>query len=454
MNLFSFSKPKRTLINLLFILGLISIFITSLAVTSVVLWNYYPDIFAKIDKMIPNYYHKKIKFLYSVVSDSNNEEERYQYYHKLYEKLTDTSTLSKYYHFRQESAGYLINYYIDKGQLSQAMEIAEKWEKNYPYDFSAKFAYIRTLSQIDHNLSSSYYKKLYEKHRDIVEVSNGYISYLIEQKQYNRALNVARKNSKTAQQNATFQVFYNDDKEGFSESQSIKYSAGNYTIIDNVHHLNLSKKMTRFNGLRFDLDSLAIGTVISDVNTSLSPLRLKEELIISGTKHLKKIKSNKYQITGLDPYFVFELPESINHYQGKLDIKFSVKIYQGSYQLNDILSSNEWQLSTINKKKSYPFSLNNINNSYTAKRQIDSTMTSKVRIDWPSLQSLKIKNFKLVLNEQYEYDKKDIMSQNSIESLADSLMIAADNPYIVIDLKKSLDIKQFKIDIDFDNTIK
>ncbi len=104
MKIFIFTKPKQTIINILFVIGLISLLISFLAIGTVVVWKYYPKTVDKIDKMIPDFYGDNIKELYKKAKKSKQDKERFKYFSKLYNELENISTLNKYYTYRQESA--------------------------------------------------------------------------------------------------------------------------------------------------------------------------------------------------------------------------------------------------------------------------------------------------------------------------------------------------------------
>ena len=178
MRIFFKNKPKKTVLNILYILGIISIFINILVLFTFILWRDYPNIVSKIDRVTPVYYVYKIKGLEFISNNSPFDKLTYFFKSQLYEELKEISILHKYYDVRQKTAIYLIDYNIKSKNLKKALKIAKDWETQYPYDFSGKFKYIEVLHLVDTNQSLQYYKNLYSKYSDIEEVEDGYKRYL------------------------------------------------------------------------------------------------------------------------------------------------------------------------------------------------------------------------------------------------------------------------------------
>jgi len=178
MQFFIKNKPKKTILNILYLLGIISILINILAISIFSLWRYYPNFISKIDRLTPVYYVYKIKGLQWICNNSPSDKLTYFFKRQLYEELKDISILHKFYAVRQEITNYLIDYNIKNKNIEQALKIAKDWEKRYPYDFLGKFKYIDVLYLVDVNQSFNYYKKLYKEHSDIKEVADGYKLYL------------------------------------------------------------------------------------------------------------------------------------------------------------------------------------------------------------------------------------------------------------------------------------
>jgi len=178
MKIFIKNKPKKTVLNMLYILGIMGILINILALSTFVLWIDYPNTVSKIDRAIPIYYVYKVKALQLISKKSPSNGLRYFFKIQLYKELKEISILHKYYNLRQEVAVYLIDYNIKNKNLEKALEIAEDWERRYPYDFFGKSKYIEVLYLVDRDKLNRYYKKLYHRYGDIKEIEDGYKLYL------------------------------------------------------------------------------------------------------------------------------------------------------------------------------------------------------------------------------------------------------------------------------------
>jgi len=448
MKIFIFNKPKQTIINILFIMGLVSLFVSILAIGTVVLWKYYPDTVNKIDKMIPDFYGDKIKSLYKKAKEEKDSSKKLEYFSELYDELEDVSTLNKYYTYRQESAKWLIDYYIKNDDKQKAFKIAKEWKKNYPYDFVGKFTYIDVSSLVDKNLSSTYMDELYKKHNDIREVVDKYMSYQLKDKEYNKALEAFRTAKFELKNSVRFQIYYKDKTKSFSENQSVKYSDLDYTLKDNIYYLKFKTNFKSFNGIRVDIDTLPMGTFVSDVTLSIN----QDKIQIKNTNQLASSK-NGYEIIGDDPYFIFDILSKFTNYQGFLDIEFRCKIKRNNVVEKQILQNSEWQLffdkgNGFNEKDSSHFSLEKDNNQFVSNDNVDFQNVSKIRLDFPSLKGLKINDFKIIINQNLVLTKKNITQSNNVK-INKSLMITGIDPYIVINIDNQININDIRVDIDF-----
>jgi len=444
-----FYRPKYTIYNILFLIGLLSLFMSFLALGTVILWKYYPKTIDEIERLIPDLYGNNIKSLYKSAQESENKEEEFKNYFQLYSELENVSRLNKYYNYRRISAKYLISYYLVHKQNNKAFKIAEKWERNYPNDFDGKFVYIDVSSKIDRNISNTYIKNLYNKHSDIQEVKDLYVTYLLEHNDYNKALRVSKSNDILNQKYADFQVFYIDNTKSFSGKQSIVYSKNNFNFSQGVYSLSLNKKFTNFKGLRIDIDSIANGTSISKISLTIN----RKKIDIENLNDLENIKDNQYKKIGIDPYFVFNIPKQFQNYSGILNISFSCEILRYN-SINKILQNGEWQFFAntgkgFNEKESIQFKLKN-GDKFTSNTIVDFKDSSNIRLDFPFIKGLYIDDFEIIINnDKTAYSKKDIISANGIKRTEKYLAIDNNDPFVIINLREKTDIKNLKIQVIF-----
>ena len=447
---FIFKRPKRTIINILFIISLVSLFISFLATGTVILWKYYPKTVVKIDKIIPDFYGDNIRYLYKKAKESKIEEESFAYFSKLYNELEDISTLNKYYRYRQESAKWLIQYYQNQKKNNEALKIAKKWEQNYPYDFIGKFAYLDTLFNLDKNTSAAYIEKLFTKHQDIQEVKDKYITYLFKHNNYNKALKLSLKEDMLLQSKAKFKIFYRDSLKGFSEKQSVKYRENDYEFSQGVYSLEFNKKFNKLKGLRIDIDSIARGTIVSEVQVIIN----ENKIDIANVNQLVNTEKRGYKVIGDDPYFIFTIPKQLQNYSGELNLSFTCKVSKSNIVSSKVLQNNEWQFfvdsgKDFNAEDSIHFTLSKDSNRFISNIGVDFKSVSKIRLDFPLLKGLNIDDFKIILNDESLYTKKDIIFTNGIKRVEKYLLIEDNDPSVTIKLRKQLDIKNIKIQVIF-----
>ncbi len=445
MKIFIFKQPKKTILNILFILGITSLVIAFLAIGTVVLWMYYPKTVNKIDKIIPDFYGANIKKLYKKAKESTNEKDSYKYFTELYNTLEEISALNKYYIYRQESSKYLINYYLKK-DYQKALRISSKWEKNYPSDFVAKFNYPYILYKINKIKSLKYFNDLYNKYKDIPDVKNQYIKFLIVHKMYDLAFNIHIMQNEYIDVKPSFQIFYIDNKKNVSEKQSIIFNQNNYNVKDLNYILKFKKEFKEFNYIRLDFDNFS-NKEIKDIKLSINEINLT----IAGINDIKYTSSNRYKIIGEDPYIVFIIPKKLKNFKGILSIKSIIEADEPQSDIYKILNNKEWQIFT---SKNNIFTENNsikftLNKEFKSSIKKHLNISTQVRIDFPSYFGLKIKDLKININDKIKLNKKDITSVNNIEYHQNKLKIVGDDPFIVIDLYDKIDIKEIDINILF-----
>lgn len=453
MSFVSFDKPKKTILNLLFFTGILSLIISIFAVLSLVIWTYFPAIVMQIDKQIPDYYGERIQSLYVQAENSVDTAQQYYYFSELYEALEDVSVLNKYYSYRQKAAKFLINYYLQNNRVNQAMLIAEKWGKSYPYDFTGKFMYARVLSLTDNNKAHAYYQKLYLKHKDIKDVREAYIHFLMDEKKYNLAIQKAGYNQEFFQKHAFFQVFYNDNEPGFSQKQSLQYKNIKYDEVNKSYHIKLSRTFEKFKSIRLDIDKVQEGSWLSDINVSVRDGRFNELLDVHRIYDLKQYAEGVYSIEGDDPYFVFNLGDRLKNYAGKLDILFSLKI-QGKSPINKILQHPDWQLSFgkgqgFDKKEPFHLKLRENTNYFIANSNIAEKGVKRVRLAFPGLLNLRIDDIEIILNEKELLNKDNISLLHDIKIEKGQLVIIGSEPFVILEIKRNIDINKLTANIIF-----
>ena len=433
MKIINFKKPKKTIINILIVISVISIIINLLALASYTLWSISPKTVSKIDSNIPDYYSEDINKLYSNFKNPKNKEEKIKYAHSLYEELKDISTLNKFYKYRQEVSKFLINYY-KKSDISQSAIISKKWEQEHPHDFDAKFIYFDILTKTDSNETLNYIESLYTNYPDIKKVKTTFIDYLIDTKRYNKALYVEFENNDMFLDDIRFQIFYLDDTKNFSEQQSVDFRK---PVYDDIYHISFNKTFKSLNGIRVDIDSLMNGSIVSNVKLSINNIVTD----ISSINHLKKLQNDKYEIIGNDPFFIFDIPKELKNYSGDVKIDFFSNIEKSDKVTSTIL--NNWKL--LLDKNTLDIRLKKEDSSFVFVDDSNYTNISDIKLLLPPLEGLKIDNLYLKINDTL-YNLKEIQGISDINK---TLVVSNKTPSIVIDTKEKIDINKISLKINF-----
>ncbi len=454
MKIFIFKKPKQTILNILYMVTGVSLFISILAVGIVILWKEYPQTVSKIDKMIPDFYGDNIKSLYKKAKNVKDEKEIFQYFSKLHNELKDISTLNKYYSYKSETIQYLIDYYTRIKKLDKAIRIATKWKNTHPYDFNAKFKYLDVLNINNKHEAKKYIDKLYNRYPDIQEVVSRKISFLVENGNINEAVLIESKNRKRKIDNTSFKVFFIDQPQTiFTANQSTTFSKDIFTKKNNKYSFIFKRKFKSLKGIRFDIDSLAVGSKIRKLDVKMLLDDKSYNISIKSLNQIKKLDNNSYEIDGEDPYFVFNLENELVDFNGKAKIVFSIVIEESSI-LNIISNKVEWQLFYSNsiiftEKKSKYLSLKVVNNTLKDRFEFDKNKNIHyIRFDIPSIKELKVKNINILLNNSDLIDKKNIKSLHSISSTKDGYVVTGNDPYIVFKINNT-NIKNVSIEVEF-----
>ncbi|MCU7835173.1 MAG: hypothetical protein KZQ83_07935 [gamma proteobacterium symbiont of Taylorina sp.] len=454
MSFFSFEKPKKTILNLLFFTGIVSFIISVLAIFTFVIWGYSPAIVMKVDKVIPDFYGSHIKSLYKKAKKSKDISQQYERYLKLYEALENVSILNKYYSRRQDSAEFLIHYYLKNEQVDEAMLIAEKWQDNYPYDFTGKFIYAKVLSLTDKDKALKYFSELYNKHKDIHDVRNAFVQFLMDEKYYNRAIQEVGYNQKLFQQYTSFQVFYNDNNAAFSQKQSLRYKNIKAHENNQSYEISFSRKFKKFKALRLDIDKIPDGSQVTELKVLVNGFNLSQSLDVLNMHSIRKYDKDVYFLDGADPYFKFALSDKIKNISAKLDIHFSLKV-QAHSPIKKIIQHPGWQLVfgkggiDFDKNESYHPKLKKMANRYVASNDLDKKSVKQIRFSFPGLLNLRVQDIKITLNNEDLVSKDNISLLHDIKRDSGQLIITGSEPYVVLEVMKAADIKNISVEIIF-----
>ena len=449
--MFIFSKPKQTILNVMFSLAIVSLIISILAVSIVILWKFNPTVINKVDILIPDTYGQEIRKLYSNAKNSQDTIEKIKYFLELEKKLKKITRLHKFYNYKTEAIIYLINYNLERKNYLLAMKYANEWKNKYEFDLNAKFYFAKILNLIDNNKAIKYYANLYIKYGDIIEVAQNYIIFLLENNNLSKALEIEKQLNLNSILEVDFKMYYiNKKRNNFSENYSfalnnIVKDKSNYEVTTNKNLVNIKK-------IRLDMDGLPIGLIVKNISLSFY-INDKKIVIKNISNSSDAIKDkNKYLIVGNDPYFIFDLPSEV--FNNKINnINFNLTIEKTFNKTSKkILNDPEWQIFysltqhfTENESQKLLLRKNINNDNYTGNVNAINKTTKYIRIDFPSIKDLIIKQLTLNINNI----KQDINinSLNNINIHDQKLKILGKDPYVIIELNNTIDIEDVVVGV-------
>jgi len=218
----------------------------------------------------------------------------------------------------------LIQYHISNNNNKKALEIAQDWMKQNNYDYAAKFAYADVLGLNSKELAEKYYAKLHTEHKEISSITKIYITFLLKNKNYNRAKAVENEFNKhhTKSINANLKMYYLDQNHSkYSEQASIDIKVLKQ-FKNGTMELLVSKDFNLLSGIRLDINKAPIGTTIKNLSIEIETNDNNYSNIKFKTAHdLRQLTASVYETLGFDPFFYLESPEDLKSYHGTVKIK-------------------------------------------------------------------------------------------------------------------------------------
>lgn len=454
MKIFIFNKPKKTILNLLFFLSILSIFITLVAFTAVFVWKYHPSLIEKLDKRIPNIYANEVMSLYKKAMKSKNNDIKYKYYLQLYDKLKDITFMEKFFDYKQSTNIFLIDYYLSHNNIEDAYEISEYWQKENPYNYNAKFYHIKVLDLYDKDLAVQYFNTLYKQHFDIKVVTEKYIEFSMNHFGMNSILNVDKLFS--VNNNFNFRFFYTDNGNKEYENVIPKYIK-NHKNNKDYYKITLEREFLNLKQLRFDIDGNTMNKNIYDLNISIRKNNITyTELNITTLHSLQKTSKSSYIITGPDPYATIVLPNGVQDSSGAYQITISFNTPNKIDIFKNLLAqSDNWKIyfdigqgySTTNSKQ---IKMNYLNETIFTTIENINLSTQALKLALPSIRDLNIKHIEIKINNDFVFTEQNISEMYGIEKNLYKLEVTKNKPYISLHFKNKIIIHTLDIKITLD----
>ena len=455
----SWNKPKKVIINIFVYLGKVFGTISFIALITIFAWIEYPKGIAIFDKAIPDFHEKSMKVIYKAANNVSNKTIKLIIFKKIYEDTKDLTPLERFYDYKKKSNEYLINYYLENNDSLEAIEIAEYWKKNNPYDFDAKFAYINALDTKDKNKALKYFEDLYTKYNNIQRVTEESIKYLIKNNQINNAVKVQDKfNDTYSQSKITFMLFYIADKKiNFNAKQIISLKHHKEKINNKtIYTIELDKEFKSLKGLRLDIDSALTGAKVSNLKVSIE----KDKVIYKNLKvvpmhSVNKFKNNSFVISGDDPHVKMELPKEIKNESGKFKVYISLEIVDEMHYVEEkFLNNPEWRIlydtgNSFNESEFHNISLTREDIEYSYKSNVSWANVQSVRLDLLSLIGLRMKDLSITINDKTKLDSTKVIDMHGLVLQNGEFIVSKEDPYLIIKLKEITDISSIKINMKF-----
>ena len=443
MKIIFFKQPKKTILNILYVYSLLMLGITLVAIVTVFMWMEYPHKIPMIERHIPNYHENKIEDLYKKAKKSSSELEQYKNFTLLYEELNyGITSLHKYYRHHSEAGEYIVDYLIRNNQLQKAI----------------KFQYGKVLALVDKNEAKEYFEKLYKRHGDIREVYTALQYFLVKNGFINEA--ILLENERTLRMdNILFSVYFIDgNKNAFSGKQTRRVASENVeTQSGKKHSIVFRRDYKKFKGIRLDIDSLESGRQFEILDIILIAKGKKYQNIkIKHLNHIKTNPSNRYVISGVDPYLILSIPDDLKHSTGGVDLLASVMIYKDLGVKRLLINNKEWQFfhsqsqhfkQGQSQKLLFSFMDDNVIEADLMFTHADKSR--HIRVDLPSFHNLKIKSINVLVNGATIVGRDEVSFMHAIIKNKKGYMVNGDDPYIVYRLSDKEVINKISVRVEF-----
>ncbi len=450
--LMSWKQPKKVIKNTLFILSLLSLLGSIVWLSVYYIWNNRPDLVNQYDKDMPEVYANRIDRLMTRTHKGKSPEDTFHRLQQLEQALKGTTQLHKFYEVFTENQIRMIDYLMDANRPNDARALAMKWQKDYPYDFNAKFKYAEVLASLDVELAVAYFQKLYKKHKDIFEVNQSYVALLLKLGRFNQALEIAEysKTQNRKQTDVKFHFYYADELHPkYGEKSKIFVPA---IETSNQHYLVKFKlKPQGISKLRFDVDRLLLGSTITSLSFNINaPNRAFSNIPYKPLRHLA-VSNGHLTIQGKDPYVQVLLPEELVGSNQELQIEANIGIeFKKPLVLDAITQHQDWRVNCsenleFQKDNGQSFTLSMLGEQYTSNNISIEAGCQFIKIQFPLQQNFTFSQLKIKSAEQESLDEK-IVSLNGIKQNKDGFhVVLGENPFVVLKSNQTLDINGFEI---------
>jgi len=454
----SWKQPKKVIKNTLFVLSLLSFFGSIVWLSIYYIWNNRPDLVHKYDNNMPNVYANKIDRLMTRTHKGKSPDDTFKRYQQLAEALKGTTTLHKYYDVFRENQIKMIDYLVQAQRPDEAKKLAKNWQKDYPYDFDAKFKYAEVLEGIDIKLALDYYQEIYKKHNDIFELNQRYVALLLKNGQFNQALKIAEysKTQNRKQTDVKFHFYYADElNPKFGEKSKIFAPA--IKTSNHGYQVKLTLQPQKLKKLRFDFDRLLIGSTITALSFDIkTPRKEFANIPYKPLRHLT-VSNDTLTVAGKDPYVQVLLPDELTGSSQALQITANIGIVKNKpLVLDTITQHQDWRINCssnleFEKNQEQTFVLVQHGKKYLSNPITNHENCQYIKIQFPLQQNFTFSQLKIKTANQ-EWLDENLVELNGIEKNNQGFFVVLkSNPFVVLKTNLTSAVNGFDIEMRLGN---
>lgn len=328
------TQPKKFLERVVFFITIISGFVSTVAIVTILLWNYDSAYISSMDAKLVKYFEKTsndLNGLYLISKEMRAEkkyEKALEILYKLSERIKSVKPIYKISFQEKDVMKDIIELEISLGNFNKAKNISLDWISLESKNINAKLKYIEVLQKLnDTDTAEKELDSLYDMLKGEPKISNAYINFLVNHNRYSEALAIRNETRKIENfmNSAKFKLYYVETNEEVI-SEKKKVNSHQYSLNNKFITVKHDIKLNGLYGMRFDIDYLA-NFVISEISARF--ITIDGEVYTTTRfeilRHLKKV-SNKYHSTGHDPHFNIVIPSEIRDYSGIIRVEITFKI--------------------------------------------------------------------------------------------------------------------------------
>lgn len=462
-------RPKYFVLRVLSLISLLSLFVSSVGVVTMLVWNYYPSAISAADAyFLKNYlddYDRSLSYAKKLRSNKKLEEAKYELLN-LHEKTKNLTKVDRLHQFSRQVKLELISLLIKMNDYDLASALTHSWREESEKDIDLLLLNIDVLKMKNENQKRilSVFSELNHKFYNVKKISLAYSSYLKDIGEAVKADEIISKyevkESEGLPDYLWFKFYYlKEDGGSYDEVNTI--SVREYGSDNGSYLVKIKLPYKYLNSLRMDIEGMFRSLEMSNVRVELISGQYKKSFkpnITEVSNEIYKISSERYLVSKNDPYISFEIDSEELAFSDGIDVAVSFDLLKGIEveDLERIYNSHEWQFFysdgwSFNGRQSKNFSLDRKTNM-TNDLVIEESHVNYVRVDFPSILNLTFNN--VIISIQNSSGSMTLDAANisnlrfhGIKKDKGRFVITGTDPYVVMPLDNHIDISKIKIKI-------